>query len=245
MWDTSFGRARRIKELLTATPVVGPVARSLARSAPVEAVRRQLQFRDSSSYWEKRYRNGGNSGVGSYGRLAKFKAEILNAFVQRETIESVVEFGCGDGAQLALAQYPSYVGVDVAATSIALCQGRFATDPTKRFYCGSDLPLSFGSFDLALSLDVIYHLVEDTVYEAYMRQLFARSRRFVAIYASNAAEATPSPHVRHRHFTPWIETHAPDWRHHAHIPNRYPYDPERPDDTSFADFHVFSRAEAG
>src|SRR5579859_8234848 len=102
MRDSSSAQTR-LKALLTATPIVGPVARRLARSAAVEAVRRQLQFRGSSTYWEERYRAGGNSGAGSYGRLAEFKAEVLNGFVHSRGIRSVVEFGCGDGAQLALA----------------------------------------------------------------------------------------------------------------------------------------------
>jgi SAM-dependent methyltransferase len=243
MGDSSSGQAR-LKALVTATPIVGPMARRLARSAPIEALRRQLQFRGSSNYWEERYRSGGNSGAGSYGRLAEFKAEMLNEFVAREAIDSVVELGCGDGAQLELARYPSYVGIDVAASSIALCRTRFAEDATKRFYHMSQLPADLGRFDLALSLDVIYHLVEDAVFDAYMRQLFALGRRYVVIYASNQAQATASPHVRHRQFTSWVKAQQPDWRPHAFIPNRYPYDPARPDDTSFADFHIFRRADS-
>ncbi len=36
---------------------------------------------DSSAYWEERYIQGRNSGNGSYGRLAEFKAKIINDFV--------------------------------------------------------------------------------------------------------------------------------------------------------------------
>ena len=240
MRDSSTGQAR-LKALLTATPIVGPVARLLAHSAPVEAVRRQLQFRGSSTYWEERYRDGGNSGAGSYGRLAEFKAEVLNDFVAREVIQSIVELGCGDGAQLELARYPAYVGIDVATSSVALCRARFAEDKTKLFYHTAELPPDLGRFDLALSLDVIYHLVEDSVFEAYMRQLFALSRRYVVIYASNQAQATASPHVRHRQFTRWVAAQQPGWQLHGFIPNRYPYDPARPEDTSFADFHIYRR----
>jgi hypothetical protein len=35
-------------------------------------------FSGTQSYWEERYANGGNSGQGSAGQLADFKAEILN-----------------------------------------------------------------------------------------------------------------------------------------------------------------------
>ena len=242
MPHSSSGPAR-LKDLVTGTPIIGPMARRLAQSGPVEALRRRLQFHGSSNYWEERYRSGGNSGAGSYGRLAEFKAEVLNEFVAREGIASVVELGCGDGAQLELARYPAYVGIDVAATSVALCRMRFSDDTAKRFYHASELPPDLGRFDLALSLDVIYHLVEDAVFEAYMRQLFALGGRYVAIYASNQAQATASPHVRHRQFTGWIEAHEPRWRLHAFVPNRYPHDPARPEDTSFADFHIFRRED--
>ena len=39
--------------------------------------------------------------------------------------------------------------------------------------------------DLTLSLDVIYHLVEDDVFVSAMRALFDKAARFVVIYASN------------------------------------------------------------
>jgi hypothetical protein len=64
MRHSSSGSAG-LKALVTATPIIGPMALRLARSAPVEALRRQLQFRGSSDYWEERYRAGGNSGAGS------------------------------------------------------------------------------------------------------------------------------------------------------------------------------------
>jgi hypothetical protein len=41
-------------------------------------------FPDSATYWEQRYARGWNSGVGSYGRLAEFKAQVLNNFCSSE-----------------------------------------------------------------------------------------------------------------------------------------------------------------
>jgi hypothetical protein len=56
----------------------------------------------SAAYWEARYRAGGHSGAGSRGRLAAFKADFLNALIRDNAIASAIEFGCGDGGQLAL-----------------------------------------------------------------------------------------------------------------------------------------------
>jgi hypothetical protein len=201
-------------------------------------------FTDSATFWEARYRHRGTSGAGSYGRLAEFKAEILNNFVRTKDIRTVIEFGCGDGAQLKLAKYPEYVGIDVATVSIERCSALFAHDHAKRFYLAGALPNDLGKFDLALSLDVIFHLVEDSVFDLYMRSLFARSRLHVVIYASNYDALTDAPHVRHRKFTAWIAQHATEWKAAGYVPNRFPFDPARPDDTSFADFYFFTHQHA-
>ena len=82
-------------------------------------VGKRIRFNNSGDYWENRYRGGGNSGAGSYRRLAQFKAEFLNQFVAVNHIASVIEIGCGDETQLALAKYPAYVGIDVSETAVA------------------------------------------------------------------------------------------------------------------------------
>lgn len=229
-----------IADLIKSIPVIGPTAAKLAQHPAIARVRR-LAFRGSVAYWEARYRDGGTSGAGSYGRLADFKAATLNEFVRTNNIRTVLELGCGDGAQLKLATYPEYVGIDVSTVSIKRCSARFANDPAKHFYLADDVPGNLGTFDLSLSLDVIYHLVEDHVFESYMSSLFARSNRHVVIYASNHDARTSSAHVRHREFTAWISKNARNWRSAGYVPNPFPWDPNRPDDTSFADFHFFAR----
>jgi hypothetical protein len=229
-----------LKRLIKGIPLVGATAARLAQ-LPVFARARRLAFPGSGSFWEKVYREGGTSGPGSYGRLAEFKAEVLNDFVQKRGIQRVIEFGCGDGAQLQRAKYPEYVGVDVASASINRCSVLFAGDPTKRFYQVDKIPNNIGEFDLALSLDVIYHLVEDTVFDDYMRRLFIASDRYVVIYASNYDGLTPATHVRHRKFTSWVAQNAPDWHLESFLPNRFPFDPKDPEETSHADFYFFAR----
>lgn len=90
-------------------------------------------FPGSSKYWENRYASGGNSGAGSYDKFAEFKAEILNDFVTKHDITDVIEFGCGDGNQLVIANYPKYFGFDVSETVIALCKEKFSSDASKTF----------------------------------------------------------------------------------------------------------------
>lgn len=93
-----------------------------------------VQKFNSADYWECRYEDGDTSGAGSYGRLAEFKAEVLNKFVKQHNIARVVEWGCGDGNQLSLAQYPRYIGFDVAHKSVEICRNKFKDDRSKSFH---------------------------------------------------------------------------------------------------------------
>ena len=111
----------------------------------------------SRDYWEKRYRAGGTSGAGSCGHLAAFKADVINGFVADNAIGDVLDLGCGDGNLLSLLQVPDYVGVDVAPTALACCVARF---PQHRFLPFAALDASMRA-ELVLSIDVIFHLVED------------------------------------------------------------------------------------
>jgi len=45
----------------------------------------------SGDYWETRYRMGGTSGMGSVGRLARFKAGVINRFITENTIHSMID----------------------------------------------------------------------------------------------------------------------------------------------------------
>ena len=207
---------------------------------------RRMMFPGSAAYWEGRYGRQGNSGAGSYGRLAEFKAEVLNRFVQEKNIKTVIEFGCGDGNQLSLARYPHYLGVDVSSTAVSLCRQRFATAKELKFLTLSDY-LDKGSgngqtAELCMSLDVIYHLVEDSIFEKYMTTLFDASTRYVVIYSSNENQPyQKGSHVRHRKFQDWIDRNRSDWKLVLHIPNQYPFEEENPNHTSFADFFFYER----
>ncbi len=198
-------------------------------------------FSNSSQYWDDRYKVGGNSGAGSYGRLANFKAEVLNDFVVKHGIHSVVEYGCGDGAQLDLANYPEYTGFDVSPKAVEMCRTKFTNRPNFQFF-GTDTTLEKeGGFDLAISLDVIYHLIEDQVFDGYMKRLFASSQNFVIIYSNNIDKKFDARHVRGRKFTQWCDEHAKGWTLFQVIENRYPFDSAQPNETSHSDFYVYKR----
>jgi SAM-dependent methyltransferase len=195
-------------------------------------------FKGSEKYWKDRYKKGGTSGSGSYGYLAEFKAEFLNNFISDNKVQSVIEFGCGDGNQLKLSKYPSYIGFDISQESINRCTDLFINDKSKKFMLVTEYTNELA--DLTLSLDVIFHLTEDHVYQAYMNKVFNSATRYVIIYSSNTEHplvANQRPHVRHRMFTQWVEKNIPRWKLIQHVPNKYPFDGT--EKTSFSDFYVF------
>jgi cyclopropane fatty-acyl-phospholipid synthase-like methyltransferase len=195
---------------------VKELIRPLPGVRQLSLLRQRIGFHGSAKYWEQNYARGGTSGPGSYNAAAEAKAAFLNHFVRTREVRSVIEFGCGDGHQLSLAEYPGYIGLDVSRSAIGLCQRRFAGDRAKSFflYDGECFTDSIGLFtvDLAISLDVIYHLIEDAVFDTYMTHLFGAGEKFVIIYATNREIPSTAPHVRHRYFTRWADEHARDWR---------------------------------
>jgi SAM-dependent methyltransferase len=197
-----------------------------------------LVARSSADYWERRYRAGLTSGGGSYDVLAQYKAEVLNEFVRANGVRSVIEFGCGDGNQLSLAKYPSYLGLDVSRAAVDLCAARFRDDASKSFlWYDPQRTVRLASFvqaDLAISLDVIYHLLEDDVYQAYLRDLFSSARRFVIVYSSNRDERPTARHVRHHKFTDDVARDYPQFVLREHRPN--PHSAQ-----TFADFYIFEK----
>jgi hypothetical protein len=205
--------------------------------------RRNKRF-NSKDYWESRYALGGNSGEGSYGRLSEFKAEILNDFVSKCNIQTVIEFGCGDGNQLTLASYPKYIGLDISKTVIKKCIEKFCRDRTKSFFlydqdCFADNGKIFTA-DLALSLDVLYHLIEKPVYEIYLLNLFDSAVRYVVIYSPDR-DAEVATHESHRRFTKDVERLISGWELFDVIENRYQPSAEVMEEVSQANFYFYKR----
>ncbi|WP_156173863.1 class I SAM-dependent methyltransferase [Cupriavidus basilensis] len=195
----------------------------------------------SAKYWNDRYLKGGNSGYGSYGRLAEFKARIINEFIQNNKIEKLIEFGCGDGNQLGKFSVGRYIGVDISPAIIQVCKDKFSTDPGKSFLVVDDFIESSDCAELTLSLDVIFHLVEDDLFERYMSMLFRSSTRFVLIYScEQESVAGDEVHLRRRRFTNWIDENLASWRLIDFIRNDYPSDGERNSKySSFSDFYFY------
>jgi len=231
--------SKLLKNIIKSTPVIGKLLISLNKKIKNKIELNAENF-ESKSYWESRYLANGNSGAGSYNHFAEFKAEVINNFVVDNNISSVVEFGCGDGNQLKLSKYNSYLGFDVSSKSLEICRKVFSDDRSKEFRLMDSYANDIRQ--LSLSLDVIYHLVEDDVFHDYMKTLFSAAERYVIIYSSNTADQTLTSaiHVRHRKFSDWVEVNCPNWKLIKFLPNKYPYNGDS-NSTSFADFYFYGR----
>jgi hypothetical protein len=225
-------RNNRFKSFIQNNPILGPIAELIYKTIG--------PFSGSEDYWLKRYEEGGDSGDGSYGNLATFKARVLNEFVAGHHVGSVIEYGCGDGNQLKQAEYPSYTGFDISKKAVAICEKLFYGDKTKQFKLVEDY--NGERADLSLSLDVIYHLVEDAVFHAYMERLFDSADRYVIIYSSDTDENPKlrPPHVKHRAFSKWVAANRVEWHLVSEVKNEF-FSIKNAPGESFANFYIYER----
>ena len=87
-----------------------------------------------------------------------------------------IEWGSGECNQLSLANYKNYIGYDISQTAIKICKNKFNNDKTKMFIHMSDNFTNNIKADLSISLDEIYHLLEDNAFNLYMQNLFNSSK---------------------------------------------------------------------
>lgn len=218
------------------TPIIGNTANFFLKRI------KNKKFPGSEKYWEDRYKSGRNSGSGSYNRLSEFKAKTINEFIAEKQIASAIEFGCGDGNNLSMIKYRKYIGLDVSTTAIRICMNKFKNDLTKSFYVYNSLSFcdnqKIFNAELSISLDVIYHLIEDDIFEKYMTDLFQASKKYVMIYSRDYAEKHDI-HQRSRKFSQWINENQKSFRMIKKIENPYRYDLKDPDNTSNADFFIY------
>lgn len=160
---------------------------------------------NSKLYWEARYKNGGTSGWGSHNiSSVNFKKDYINSYIRKIKAKTLVELGCGDGNQLSYFDgYQSYSGYDISETIINKCQIKFKNDNTKSFTSNINDLLNKEKYDIALSLDVTYHLIEEDVYKNYLNNLFNLSN-FVIIFGVDNNNVVSAKHVKNRMISEYV-----------------------------------------
>jgi len=162
-------------------------------------------------YWDDRYKKNGHSGWGSHDKSSvNFKKDFVNKIIKEYECKSVIELGCGDGNQLMyFKDYEKYYGHDISPTIIEKNKIIFKGDNTKIFESDVNKLLN-KKYDLALSLDVTYHLVGDDMFEEYMNNLFSLSD-IICLFTVNTEEAETISHVKHRRITDYITDNFPEY----------------------------------
>ncbi|MFZ5897687.1 MAG: class I SAM-dependent methyltransferase, partial [Bacillota bacterium] len=189
------------------------------------------------AYWESHYAAGGTSGAGSYGILAEFKAEVINKFLEDNGIETVIEFGCGDGNQLGYMKYKKYLGFDISRAALKRCVAKFGQDPTKRFQLYDPrLFVNNGEYkaDLVVCLDVLYHITDENDYRKTLADILSCAWKYVILYTTWREAASNNPTIVHRDLLTYLKPYA-DFKVVKIIPQKYPH-------LSCAEFIILSRA---
>lgn len=195
--------------------------------------RRPARPYSPAEYWQRRYLAGRSSGAGSEGDAAKAKAAKIDAVIRAHGITSVIDWGVGDGVVLGhvKARVP-WLGLDIAPVAVERLSAKYARSRTKTF--GLTRDGAHEVRDLALSLDVIFHLVEDADYDLHLAQVFGSATKAVLIHASDHDGGRTARHVRWRRFTADVAARFPDWRL-----------AEAPEDPTVPGFHLYLRDEEG
>ena len=178
------------------TRVMSLLNRIASRSLRLVGVQPAFQ---AEAYWERRYAAGDDSGAGSDGFNYEFKRDYIRHVIRTYGTRTAVDLGCGDGRQLfeilTTGALDEYQGIDVARSAVERCRELYRDHPKCRFD-GYDT-VEWKRYDLALSLDVLYHIVDYRDYLAYLRQLFGCSD-YVLLYAYRRALPSAVAHMVNR-----------------------------------------------
>lgn len=167
---------------------------------------------DYKNWWENWYLNGKISGEGSRGDLARFKADTINNFLRKNRVQTVVEFGCGDGINLSLINYPYYLGLDISRTIIQKCIQTFKNDHKKNFklYEPDSFLNNWETVDLVVCLDVLYHVTDEKDYVKLLDDIFSYSAPHVILYTTLYDDGVPhdSPEIKHRNVMDYLKKYG-------------------------------------
>jgi predicted O-methyltransferase YrrM len=148
-------------------------------------------------YWERRYGDGGTSGAGSRGQEAIQKVQDVQAVIDRFGAKRILDLGCGDGFIAEQLKVESYTGFDPAPSALKLCRDAM---PGRTFKHEMPETLYAPGYDLTMSLDVMFHLVDDEDYGHHLGMLLGFTKERALVYATNHEERGAA-HVRHRRWT--------------------------------------------
>ncbi|MCZ7355869.1 MAG: methyltransferase domain-containing protein [Candidatus Methanoperedens sp.] len=133
-----------------------------------------------SNYWDKRYSSGGGSGEGSIGEYRDFKWEVITQYVPK--IDNVLDIGCGDLSFWEGRDCEHYTGVDISPNIIE--KNRKNKPHWNFMISNSEKKLNLKS-DLGICNDVLFHIMDDAIFEKILNNLCEYSKKYIFIFTWN------------------------------------------------------------
>lgn len=165
-------------------------------------------------YWQREYQSGNGSGRGSSGEFATWKADVVNAAIHDHDVTTLLDVGCGDGEVASLIDVTRYLGIDVAPAAVEIARERNADDPAKHFEVwGEFSAFPAGMFDAVISLEVLMHVLEESLFIDTLAGIFASARELVLLQVPLVPmfEYQAGSHDRHRYLLPYLAEHVGRW----------------------------------
>jgi 2-polyprenyl-3-methyl-5-hydroxy-6-metoxy-1,4-benzoquinol methylase len=159
---------------------------------------------DVKKYWDNRYKGRpAGSGFSSHDPFwVKFKTETVNKFIVDNGVSTVLDMGCGDGNILdKFNGYENYCGIDVSDVTISNVAKKYKRS-NREFFTYDNIPDK--KFDLVLSLDVLYHIVNISDFNNYLDIAADKCNQYFVVLSTNKVEPCPR-HIEHREFIPHVE----------------------------------------
>ena len=136
-----------------------------------------MKLRQSNkSYWDKRYKTGGTSGLGSVGNIRDWKWEIIHQYTNAD---SVLDVGCGDMSFWEGKKCADYLGLDISPHIIRKLQKEH---PWGIFICSNAKEKLDISKPVVLCLDLIFHITDEKTLEKIIFNLITWSTDLIFIF---------------------------------------------------------------
>jgi len=143
-------------------------------------------------YWDARYRGGKHSGRGSYKEEGAYKTRRIIELIKQYKVQSLVDFGVGDGhiaSQILSSNVAlTYTGIDFSPKALQKSQEKIVGT-----FLVQDLtvPLLLAE-DMALCLDVTFHIPTDVKAAAILKNFSRSFRKAGVISGWNNSETAKS-----------------------------------------------------
>jgi len=140
-------------------------------------------------YWTVCYRIGIGAGPGSAGALLKFKINYLNTIFGKYNINSIFDFGCGNGVVSAKLNCQSYFGVDICPLAIenfrlSIKKQNFQAEIGQFEDYSKEIIISKLKTkpDCCICLDVLYHISDFECLKKTLQNIFNCGAKFIVLY---------------------------------------------------------------